>query len=281
MKDKHILITGATSGIGKETARALGNLGARISFPGRNKESALKVQEELRRETGNQAIQFFPCDLASFESITDFTTGFRKLYNSLDILINNAGLWNSKRILTQDGIESHLAVNYLAPFLMTEQLLPLMKMPEAARIINLTSGIHFRGKLELNDLEFSSRKWRSIDAYTQSKLCNVLYTKSLARKLEDTKISVNCIAPGWVNTGLFRDAGAFVKISASLMAMSPAKAARGLVYLATARETGAVSGEYFAGMKIRKSSQASYDEQLAAELRQNCEKYFKNYIYNN
>jgi NAD(P)-dependent dehydrogenase (short-subunit alcohol dehydrogenase family) len=161
---------------------------------------------------------------------------------------------------------------------MTSQLLPLLKSPTSARIINLTSGIHFRGRLDLDDLEFDKRKWRSIDAYTQSKLCNILFTKSMARSLADTNISINCIAPGWVNTGLFRDAGPFVKISASLMAMSPVKAARGLVHMATAGELENVSGEYFAGMKIRKSSSASYNEQLADKLWKKSKEYLKDYI---
>jgi len=278
MKDEHILITGATFGIGKETAWALGNMGSRISFTGRHREKDLKVQEELRRTTGNPDIHFYYCDLASFESITAFTSEFRKSQKTLDILINNAGIWNSKKVISRDGIESHLAVNYLAPFLMTRQLLPLLKSAPSARIINLTSGIHFRGKLDPDDLEFHKRKWRSIDAYTQSKLCNILHSKSLARSLAGTNISINCIAPGWVNTGLFRDAGPFVKISASLMAMSPIKAARGLVHLATAGELEDVSGEYFAGMNMRKSSPASNDEQLADKLWKKSEEYLKDYI---
>jgi retinol dehydrogenase-12 len=278
MKDRHILITGATSGIGKETAWALGNLGARISFTGRHREKGLEVQEELRRETGHPDIHFYHCDLASFESITAFTSEFRKSNKALDILINNAGLWNKKRVLTRDGIESHLAVNFLAPFLMTRQLLPLLRIPNSARIINVTSGIHFRGKLDLDDLEFKRRKWRSIDAYTQSKLCNILYTKSLARSLADTHISVNCIAPGWVKTGLFRDAGPLVEISVSLMAMDPVKAARGLVHLATAGELEAVSGKYFAGMNMRNSSPASNDEQMADKLWKKSEEYLKEYM---
>lgn len=278
MKDKHILITGATSGIGKETARALGNMGAHISFTGRHREKDMNIQEEFRRETGNQEIHFQHCDLASFESITAFTAEFRKSNMILDILINNAGIWESEKISSGDGIESHLAVNYLAPYLMTSQLLPLLKSPPSARIINVTSGIHFRGKLDLEDLEFDKRKWRSIDAYTQSKLCNILFTKSLARSLAGTNITINCIAPGWVNTGLFRDAGPFVKVSASLMAMSPIKAARGLVYLATAGELKNVSGEYFAGMNMRKSSAASYDEHLADKLWGKSKEYLKDYV---
>ncbi len=278
MRGKHILITGASSGIGKETARALGNLGARISFTGRHREKDLKVQEELRLDTGNQDIHFYDCDLASFESITSFTSGFRKTYDALDILINNAGIWTPRKVLTRDGIESHLAVNHLAAFLMTAQLMPLLKRSASARIINLTSGIHFRGKLDLEDLQFDRRRWSSINAYTQSKFCNILFTRSLDRNLAGTNISVNCLAPGWVNTGLFREAGPIVKISASLMAMSPIKAARNLVYLATAGELENVSGEYFAGMNIRRSSPASYDRLLADKLWKKSEEYLRDYI---
>jgi retinol dehydrogenase-12 len=278
MKDKHVLITGATSGIGKETAWALGNLGAHITFTGRHPDQDLKVQEELRHRTGNQEIHFHYCDLASLASITAFTTEFSESNKNLDILINNAGIWHPEKVSTRDGIESHLAVNFLAPFLMTSQLLPLLKNPPSARIINLTSGIHFRGKLDLDDLEFKSRKWRSIDAYTQSKLCNILHTRSLARNLVGTNITVNCIAPGWVNTGLFRDAGPFVRIPASLMALSPIKAARSLVHLATGGELENVSGKYFAGMNIRKSSAVSYDEDLADKLWKKSEEFLKDYI---
>ena len=278
MKDKHILITGATSGIGKETAWALGNMGAHISFTGRHRDQDLKIQEALRQKTGNQEIYFHYCDLASFESITTFTAEFRKSNKNLDILINNAGTWDSEKVYTSNGIESHLAVNHLAPYLMTRQLLPLMKKSPSARIINVTSGIHFRGKLDLDDLEFDKRKWRSIDAYTQSKLCNILFTKSLERSLAGSNISINAIAPGWVNTGLFRNASPFVRVSANLMAMSPTKAARGLVHLATAGELENVSGEYFSGMNMRKSSTASYDEHLADKLWIKSEEYLKDYV---
>jgi NAD(P)-dependent dehydrogenase (short-subunit alcohol dehydrogenase family) len=161
---------------------------------------------------------------------------------------------------------------------MTNQLLPLLKNTSSARIINVTSGIHFRGKLDLEDLEFKHRKWRSIDAYTQSKLCNILFTKSLASMLSGTGITSNCLAPGWVNTGLFRDAGPMVRFSASLMARSPAKAARGLVHLACAEELRNISGEYFAGMDIRRSSPDTYDEQLADKLWKKSEEYLKDYI---
>jgi NAD(P)-dependent dehydrogenase (short-subunit alcohol dehydrogenase family) len=277
MKDKHILITGASSGIGKASARALGNLGARISFTGHRGEDDQRTAEELRRSTGNPEIHAIECNLASLESVEAFSLSFRKSNKSLDILINNAGIWNAERELTRDGIESHLAVNYLAPFLMTRQLMPLLEQSTDARIINLTSGIHFRGKLDLDDLEFEKRKWRSIDAYTQSKLCNVLFTRKLARKLIGTNISVNCLAPGWVNTGLFRKASPFVRISASLMAMSPDKAASSLVYLATAAEIADVSGEYYAGMNPRKSAPVTFDEQLADKLWIKTTEYLKDY----
>jgi NAD(P)-dependent dehydrogenase (short-subunit alcohol dehydrogenase family) len=277
MKKKHILITGATSGIGRAAARALGNMGAQISFTGHRGENDQRIAETLRRETGNPDIHVFECDLASLHSVADFCRSFREAYRELDILINNAGVWNPERELTRDGIERHLAVNHLAPFLMTRQLLPLLESPSHARIINLTSGIHFRGKLDLDDLEFERRKWRSIDAYTQSKLCNVLFTRSLARQLTGTHVSANCLAPGWVNTGLFRQANPLVRMSASLLAMRPEKAASSLVYLATAIEIGNVSGEYFAGKNPRKSAPASYDEQLADKLWKKSTGYLKDY----
>ena len=278
MRNKKVLITGATSGIGRETARALANIGASIAFTGRSPEKDTALRDELRRTTGNPEIHLYHCDLSSFDSITAFVSEFGKSHDSLDVLINNAGIWRSERVLTTDGIESHLAINHLAPLLMTRRLLPLLKRADRARIINITSGIHIRGKLDLEDLEFKNRKWRSIDAYTQSKLCNILVTKTLASQLADTRISCNSLAPGWVNTGLFRDAGAMVRISASLMAQSPAKAARGLVYLATAEELSNISGEYFKGMNIGKSSSMTHDKELADKLWIKSEEYLKDYI---
>jgi NAD(P)-dependent dehydrogenase (short-subunit alcohol dehydrogenase family) len=278
MKNKQVLITGATSGIGMETARALANIGASIAFTGHRPEKDTAVRDELRRTTGNPEIHLYHCDLSSFASIAAFVSGFRKSHQALDVLINNAGIWRPKRMLTPDGIESHLAINHLAPVLMTRLLMPLLKSASTARIINTTSGIHFRGKLDLEDLEFKNRKWRSIDAYTQSKLCNILFTRSLASQLADTSVSCNSLAPGWVNTGLFRDAGFMARISASLMANPPAKAARALVHLACTEELRNISGAYFAGMNMRKSSSASYDKVLADKLWIKSEEYFKDYI---
>lgn len=220
---KICVITGATSGIGKETAIELARQGMHIIFSTRDEERGNTVRDEIINRSGNKHVDAAFCDLASMKSVCTFARIIRENYQKLDILINNAGTWTARKVITDEGFESQFAVNHLAPFLLTHLLLDLIKKSAAGRIINVSSGIHYRGYVDLSDPEFKLKSYNSINAYTQSKVANILFTRSLAKRLKETNITVNCLAPGWVNTGLFRESNPFVKLSARLMAHTPAK----------------------------------------------------------
>jgi retinol dehydrogenase-13 len=235
MKQKTILITGATSGIGKETAKELASLGATIVFTSRDQKRGDDVRKELVEETGNEKIFSEYCDLASFDSIRDFCKNFLQNYDRLDVLINNAGTWNKSKKLSKDGIEMTFAVNHLAPFLMTNLLLERIKESAPARIITLSSALHFSAKSPFEHTE-DERAFKGMQAYNDSKLANVLFTKELARKLEGTRVTANAIMPGFIATGLFRDNNIFLKKFISFIAKSPKKGAETSVYLASSPE---------------------------------------------
>jgi NAD(P)-dependent dehydrogenase (short-subunit alcohol dehydrogenase family) len=278
VNNKICLITGATSGIGKEAALGLAKQGMQIIFNTRDETRGQTVREELVKQSGNQNIEVLPCDLSSFQSVCEFANLVKSRYEKLDILINNAGIWTSKKELSEDGIELQFAVNHLAPFLLTHHLTNWLKKAESSRIINVSSGVHYRGKIDLSDPEFMEKSYISIDAYTQSKVANVLFTRELAKRLNGTNITANSLAPGWVNTGLFRETNLFVKIAARWFALSPEKGAETTVYLASSEDVGKTTGEFFQKKKKKRSAKVTYNEELAARLWSLSEEYVKAYI---
>jgi NAD(P)-dependent dehydrogenase (short-subunit alcohol dehydrogenase family) len=275
---KTCLVTGATSGIGKETAMELARQGMHIIFNTRDEAKGAGVRDEIINLSGNQQVDVFYCDLASFKSICIFAGKITHNYDKLDILINNAGIWTNRKVITEEGFESQFAVNHLAPFLLTHLLLELIKKSPEGRIINVSSGIHYRGYLDMNDPEFRHRSYNSINAYTQSKVANILFTRALAKRLKGTNITVNALAPGWVNTGLFRESNFFVKLSARLMALTPAQGAENTIFLATSGQVSNTTGEYFEKKKIKKSSRQAEDMDLAEKLWKLSEEYLIDYL---
>jgi NAD(P)-dependent dehydrogenase (short-subunit alcohol dehydrogenase family) len=272
------LITGATSGIGKETAIELARQGMHIIFNTRNEAKGNAVKDEIVKLSGNENVDVLFCDLALMKSVSTFAGIIKKNYEKLDILINNAGIWTNRKVITDEGFESQFAVNHLAPFLLTHLLLDLIKKVTAGRIINVSSGIHYRGYLDISDPEFKHKSYNSINAYTQSKIANILFTRSLANKLRGTNITVNSLAPGWVNTGLFRESNPFVKLSARLMALTPRQGAENTIFLATSREAGNITGEYFEKKKVKRGSRQSNDMKLAEKLWLLSEEYLSDYL---
>jgi len=264
LKDKIVLITGATSGIGIETAIGLAMLGATIIFTSRDILKGEKIKKELITITNNKNINVLKCDLASFESIRNFCKEFKSKYENLHVLINNAGVWDFKRRESKDGIENIFATNYLAPFLMTNLLLDLLKKSSPSRIINVTSGMHY-GTINFDDIEFKNN-FSGAKAYRQSKLALILFTRLLAKKLEGTGVTVNSTHPGMNKTNLGRDAGGFSKIIFKLMGKDPKIGAETSIYLASSPNVENITGEYFSQKKIKKSSKESYDINLAKKL---------------
>ena len=274
MKNKIVLITGATSGIGKETALGLAKLGATIVFTTRDNLKGEKTKKELIAATNNKNTHMLKCDLASFESIRNCCKEFKSKYDKLHVLINNAGVWDFKRRESKDGIENIFATNYLAPFLMTNLLLDILKKSSPSRVINVTSGMHY-GTINFDDIEFK-QKFSGAKAYRQSKLGLILYTRLLAKKLEGTGVTINCVHPGMNKTDLGRDAGGFSQMIFKLMGKDPEIGAETSIFLASSPDVENITGEYFAKKKIKRSSKESYDMDLAKKLWDVSENYLKN-----
>ena len=271
MKGKVVLITGATSGIGTQTALGLAKLGATVVYTTRDDWRGETTRQDLvRLSGGNQNVEPFSCDLASFDSIRAFAAAFRAKHDKLHVLINNAGTWERERKESKDGIELTWAVNLLAPFLLTNLLLETLKTSAPARIINLSSGLHAQGRLDFENIERAKGKFDGSDAYMQSKLAIVLFTKELARRLEGTGVTANVVAPGWVATGLSRNSNAFSRGMMNMMASKPAKGALTSIYAAMAPELENATGKYLADQKVAEPSVESSDPEKARRLWELC-----------
>jgi retinol dehydrogenase 12 len=272
MSGKTVLITGATSGIGYETAREIARRGADIVFTARNTSRGEQVRQQLISETGNPRIACMECHLDDLKSVRDFTSQFNQKHDRLHVLINNAGTWETKRSESNDGIELTFAVNHLAPFLLTKMLLEKIKSSSPARIINLASMAHKYGTMDFNDIEYK-KSWGSMKSYSRSKLCNVLFTKHLHKILEGSGVTANCVHPGVVNTRLFDKMPGWMLKPASVFFISPAKGAETSVYLAVSSEVADISGGYFAKKKPAATSKLSQDPQSAQKLWELSEQY--------
>ncbi len=264
IKDKICLITGATSGIGRETALALAGMGARVIITCRDIEKAKKTQDYILKNTGYK-IDFLFCDFSSFESIRDFVQVFCRKYNALHLLINNSGIFETKFKQGKDGIELNWTVNYLAPFLLTNLLLDIMKTSAPARIINVASESHRNSVINFDDIElknnFSGQK-----AYGQSKLANILFTRQLAKNLAGTDITVNCLHPGIVRTNIFHSMNKLAIFLYKLIMISPQKGAETSVFLASSDSINHFSGEYFIKKKIAVPSPEALKADVAERL---------------
>ena len=269
MKDKVCIVTGSNSGIGKETALALAEMGATVVMVVRNKELGEAARAEIIAETGNNSIDLMICDLSSMNAIRDFAAAFKSKYSRLDVLINNAGAVISIRQDTNDGFERTLAVNYLAPFLLTHELLPLLKESTPSRVINLSSGLAQRPNLNLDDLQ-SEGKYKSRQVYGSAKLKIEMFTYEMARQLKDTGVFVNVVRPGFVATNLGRSSGSFSsRIMFGMMKpfqLSPKEGAETSVFVASSPEIEGITGKCFSKKKESMSAEVSYDIDLQKQL---------------
>ena len=272
MDGRVCLITGANSGIGKETALGLARMGATIIMVSRNAEKGEAALTEIRQRSGNDHVTLLVADLASLEAVRRLAQDFRDQHQELHVLVNNAGGFIGQRVLSDDGYELTFAVNHLAHFLLTTLLLDLLKASAPSRIINVSSGSHTRAEINFDDLN-AEAKYSSITAYGQSKLANVLFTYELARQLEGTGVTANALHPGVVKTGFGRNNGGaiglFFKVFhtvASPFLLSAGQGAETSIYLASSSEVGSVSGKYFVKKEPVQSSEASEDVAVAQKL---------------
>jgi NAD(P)-dependent dehydrogenase (short-subunit alcohol dehydrogenase family) len=268
MDGKVCLITGATSGIGKATAMGLADMGASVVMVGRDRDRGEAALAEIKEGSPNASVDLMLADLSSQEEIRRLADEFKETYPRLDVLINNAGVIRSKRVTTVDGIEMTFAVNHLAYFLLTNLLLDVLKASAPSRIVNVASGEQRNGTIDFDDLQ-GEKGYKTAKAYGQSKLATVLFTYELARRLEGTGVSANCLHPGVVGTNLGSGvSGVFgftVRALTPLM-KSPEKGAETSIYLASSPEVEGLSGRYFVKKAEARSSDASHDERLARRL---------------
>jgi len=268
MNSKIVLLTGATSGIGRETALGLAAKGATLVLVGRSREKLDRTISEITSRTGNQQIDSLICDLTSMESVRRLAQDFKAKYQRLDVLINNAGEIVGERRTTVDGHEYTLALDYLSHFLLTSLLLDIIKASAPSRIINVSSSAHMYGHINFDDL-MGARKYGAMRAYGQAKLANLIFTYELARRLAGTGVTANALNPGLVRTNFGMGIKGRWRIPLLLkqrLSMSARKGAETSIYLASSPDVAGVSGMYFAKKKEKRSSKESYDESVAKRL---------------
>lgn len=260
-----IVVTGATSGIGRATALALAGRGATVVAVGRDEERLARVQEELGR-LGSEA-RGARCDLSSQAEVRDLAAELLGRHERIHVLVNNAGVVSSSRRLCPDGRELTMAVNHLAPFLLTALLLDRLRESAPARVVTTSSEAHRSGSVWLDDLD-CERRWSSWEAYASSKLANVLFTRELARRIEGSGVTANCVHPGVIRSRLGRDGGwfgAFWRVGAPFMG-SPRRGARALLHVAADPPGGEVNGGYFFARRPRRLIGQAADDELARGL---------------
>ena len=269
MANKIVLITGGTGGIGKATAIGLGAMGARVGITGRDVARGEQAATDIRAASGNRAVDAFAADMTSQAEVRRLAAAVLSAYPRLDVLINNVGGFWAHRHLTADGLEQTLALNHLAPFLLTNLLLDRLKASTPARVVTVSSGEQARGRIDFDDLQ-GAQKYSGQRAYSQSKLGNVMFTMELARRLEGAGVTATCLHPGVVRTNFGNEDQAwyFAVISRLVRPMlkTPAKGAETSIYLASSREVDGVTGQLFANRKSKRANEAAYDTNMTARL---------------
>jgi NAD(P)-dependent dehydrogenase (short-subunit alcohol dehydrogenase family) len=246
MGGKVVLITGGTSGIGRAAATALAAMGAEVVVTGRNRGRGEAAVEEIRNTTGNERVSLMLADLSVQAEVRSLAERFREGHDRLDVLVNNAGLVQSKRTETPDGLEMTFAVNHLAPFLLTNLLLDLLKESAPSRIVTVSSEARRGASIDFDDLQ-SERRYRGFPVYGMTKKANILFTYELAERLEGTGVVANCLHPGAVSTNFGRNNRGPMALLFRLFKpfmRSPDQGADTLVYLASSPEAGALNGKY-------------------------------------
>jgi len=265
---KLCMITGATSGIGRETALALARKGAQVIIVGRNEKKCIKTVSDIKKISANSSIDYICADLSSLKQVREVAQNIIKRYQCLDVLINNAGGYFITRQQSVDGYEMNLALNYLSPFLLTLLLVDMLKASDQGRIINVSSQAHNSGRIDLSGFP-QLDSFTGLNAYAQSKLAILLFTYELARKLQGSNVTVNALHPGLVasnfgkNNGLIRF---YVRRLLKRGEITPEEGAQTSIYLASSAALDQCTGGYYMNESLVDSSSASYDSSVASQL---------------
>ena len=265
---KIMLVTGATSGIGEATAARLAGMGAHVVMVGRSETRVARARDRILRAHPAASIDVLVADLSTLAAVHGLAGEFRDRYRRLDVLINNAAVMTSTRRVTRDGFELQFFVNHLAYFLLTGQLLDVLRASAPARIVNVASTAHSRGIIDFDDLQMKSH-YRGYQAYANTKLMNVLFTYELARRLDPNAVTANCLHPGVIRTGLMRGVSPALHLLWQSLGRFFKQADEGAetpVYLAMSSEAEGVTGTYFRYCRPHGTSAASNDTELQRRI---------------
>lgn len=269
MNGKVVIISGANAGIGFETAKDLATRGARVILACRNEIKGRKAQEIIKQETGNNEVVYKQLNLSSLQSVKDFVDDIYVTENHLDVLINNAGVVRQNNHHTKDGIIEDMQINYFAHYLLTLLLLPLLKQSQPSRIINVTSCLHIFGVIDFNKINLSNY-YNYFRVYCNSKLCNVLFTVELAKRLEGSGVVVNCVHPGVVKTTIVKSLSfimsKLVTFYFYLFFKTPYEGAQTTIHVAVSDECKSINGKYFSDCKECRMTCKARDSKLTAKL---------------
>ena len=267
MNGKTVIITGANQGIGKASAEALGKMGAKLVLVCRSAEKARAAIADVER-AGAKSVELILGDMGSQADVRRVAEEIKAKHDRIDVLLNNAGLLVTSRRDTVDGIEETFAINHLGYFLLTNLLLDVLKKTPNARVVSVSSEAHRGAEMNWDDLQLKSG-WGAMKAYTQSKLCNILFTRELARRLEGTRVTANCLHPGVIASGFGHTYGggfSFILKLAKPFLITPEKGAATQVYLASSPEVAGATGKYFDKCKEKTPSRAAREEAAPARL---------------
>ena len=268
LRGKIVIVTGASSGIGKASAAGIAALGAHTVLVSRTASRGRKAMDDIARRTPGVSLDLLVADLSTGAAIHELAGAFRAKYSRLDVLFNNAGILTSRRRLTPEGFEQQFYVNYLSYYLLTGLLLDTLRASAPSRIINMTSSSHSSGIIDFDDLQLE-RNYRGWQAYANTKLMSMVFTYALARRLEGTGVTANCLHPGVIHTNLLRNFSSVLHLMFHALQRffkQPDDGAETPVYLASSPEVDGVSGKYFRYCRPMGTTEESYDRDVQERL---------------
>jgi len=274
MQQKNIIITGATDGIGLAAAKEVSKKGYHIGLVGRNPEKGKKAIETIISYSGNENLDFFECDLSLVKNVKSLSEQIKQKYNKVDVLLNNAGGANKKKIITSEGLEKTFATNQMNYFVLSTELLDIISDSNDGRIVNVASNAHIGAEVDYENIN-SEKSFSAWTSYCVSKLMNIMFTYQLS--LMQDKVSINVLHPGFVNTNIAGNEGNLikyiVKFGAKMFARTVDNGADSSIYLSTSDEVKGVSGKYFFKCREIKSSRASYSQEDWKKVWELCDNY--------